>query len=477
MSHPTTFIISPSPSVSPLPRSPSLSLLPFSLGPNSTPYSTTTAPTSSYFKPRPTPDGKSTHASFRGRTVVGQYVDIPKGWRGVILSTGKRPDRGGLLDISSGSGSTSKEEGSTTKGENGDVDMEEGTSLRRTTRQLPSRRRGTGQVALSKPRTSNRSQVNQSKKRFRLDSDDEDQEGEQEEEEHLGARITRTPSKRAKTAYTTPQKRSGDIPIPDIIVQEATPLKYPLPTPKKRLNQRRSSPSPVPMPKVTESMELVEEQIKVDDEVAKSEGEDESQTSHIINQDTSTSTFADDSDSDDKIQVKEEEDLIPSPSTEDDPPAFDVNPDSEPNIKIETETNTQLHQEDEIPTDTTYGPLRILRPTSTFEGFMLYTPDDPLIGFRADELNEGEDQKQNGGGMTFKEEQNEEEQKPVDPSGDSDSTIQVRKSWWRAGGAGEGGDEFVRGLGEWLGLVEVLNEPVYLEGLEEGEDEETMSKE
>ncbi|WVQ89144.1 hypothetical protein IAS59_002891 [Cryptococcus gattii] len=55
---------------------------------------------------------------------------------------------------------------------------------------------------------------------------------------------------------------------------------------------------------------------------------------------------------------------------------------------------------------------------------------------------------------------------------DSRSNINLRPSWWRQGGAGEGGDEFVRGMGEWLGLVQVLNKPVYLEGLDGSDDDD-----
>ncbi|KLT41962.1 hypothetical protein CC85DRAFT_328529 [Cutaneotrichosporon oleaginosum] len=67
--------------------------------------------------------------------------------------------------------------------------------------------------------------------------------------------------------------------------------------------------------------------------------------------------------------------------------------------------------------------LRVLTPTATFSSFTLWTPDAPLAGFRADEVEvEGH---------------------------------------WRQGGAGEGGDAFVRALGEWLGLNEIIHAPMY----------------
>ncbi|WVQ70194.1 uncharacterized protein L199_008419 [Kwoniella botswanensis] len=528
MSSSTTFILSSS-SSTPLASSPSLALLPFSLGGNSSPHATNSAPLSNYFKPRPIPSSSrgststSTIASFRGRTVVGQYIDIPKGWKGVILGTGKRPDKGGLLDVASSSASHS-DSSNVAKAKEEDVDMvteEEGMdsdlSLRRTTRQNPQRRRGpsagTGQVALSKPKIrGNNNTARQNKKRYRLDSDDEEDDDENGQESTIKEeRLIRTPNKRSKLSYTTPQKGQprGEVVVPDIVIQEATPLKYPLPTPKKRLNGRRSSPSPDPhgkrgLPQVTESMEWVEEQIipKIeevkedeDEQDSRSQSQSQSIISNELKEDISTTTSVE-SNEDLKIDEKEqeeEENLIPSPSTEDDPPTFNTE------IKTETEKPAQKtidnsnidnsstekidhdggHQEGEYD-----GPMRILRPISTFDGFMLYTPDDPLIGFRSDELDESQNQTptQNGDEQITSTDNengtngtNNPDVKILDTGGkekDSDGTIQVRKSWWRSGGGGEGGDEFIRGLGEWLGLVEILNQPVYLDGLEEEEDED-----
>ncbi|WWD01506.1 hypothetical protein V866_008450 [Kwoniella sp. B9012] len=535
MSSSTTFILSSS-SSTPLASSPSLALLPFSLGPNSSPHASTDAPLSNYFKPRPIPSSShdststSTIASFRGRTVVGQYIDIPKGWKGVILGTGKRPDKGGLLDVASSSTSHSDSSNVVkTKVEDVDMDMDmeqEGVdsdlSLKRTTRQNPQRRRGpstgTGQVALLKPkiRGSNNT-MRQNKKRYRLDSDDDDDDDENENDNEITIkeeRLIRTPSKRSKLSHTTPQKAQprGEVVVPDIVIQEATPLKYPLPTPKKRLNGRRSSPSPDPhgkrgLPQVTESMEWVEEQIipkveevKEDEDEQKSQSQSQSQSviSNEVKEGINTTPSLESNEDlkiDEEAEEGEEENLIPSPSTEDDPPTFNTD------IKTQTETekptqkpiddsNIDNSSTEKIDHNGGYqegeydGPMRILRPISTFDGFMLYTPDDSLIGFRSEEMDQSQNQtqSQNGDEQITKSENergtngtNDPDVKISDTDGkekDSDGTIQVRKSWWRSGGGGEGGDEFIRGLGEWLGLVDILNQPVYLDGLEEDEDDE-----
>jgi hypothetical protein len=79
-----------------------------------------------------------------------------------------------------------------------------------------------------------------------------------------------------------------------------------------------------------------------------------------------------------------------------------------------------------------YTNARVLRPASTFNSFTLWTPDGPLPGFKQDET--------------------EEDSKDEDEAG-----VKLRKGWWRTGGAGEGGDEIVRALGEWIGLVEEVS--------------------
>jgi hypothetical protein len=85
--------------------------------------------------------------------------------------------------------------------------------------------------------------------------------------------------------------------------------------------------------------------------------------------------------------------------------------------------------EEEAPAE---AALRVLTPVAAFSEFTLWTPDAPLAGFRPDEL-------------TMKEEM-----------GGEGEGEQAPRVWWRRGGAGEGGDEFVRALGEWIGLNEIV---------------------
>jgi hypothetical protein len=214
----------------------------------------------------------------------------------------------------------------------------------------------------------------------------------------------------------TPRKRtrSGTTATPMIVVQEATPVKEPLPTPKKRLGtisreerlpgagRRSRSPSPAPT-EVSQSSEAV----------------------------------------------------IPSPSTEDDPPTFPV--DTKPSItedaKVEkeeeandatrvrqamtpapTETEIVKSEEDQPEISEMNTNARVLRPSSTFESFTLWTPDGPLPGFKQDET-----------------------EVEAETEGEADGGVKLRQGWWRTGGAGEGGDEIVRALGEWIGLVEEVS--------------------
>lgn len=138
------------------------------------------------------------------------------------------------------------------------------------------------------------------------------------------------------------------------------------------------------------------------------------------------------------------EPFIPSPETENDPPAFNITP--PPYTLINKEEEQEQEHEHEQQNDD--GPVRILCPTAEFQGFMLYTGDVPLMGFRADELEKERP----------REERVREEEAGRDlPESDCGSNINLRPSWWRHGGVGEGGDEFVRGMGEWLGLVEVVS--------------------
>lgn len=141
------------------------------------------------------------------------------------------------------------------------------------------------------------------------------------------------------------------------------------------------------------------------------------------------------------------EPFIPSPETENDPPAFNITPPPHPPYTLVNEEKEE-EQEHEHAQQNDDGPVRILCPTAEFQGFMLYTGDVPLMGFRAEELDK----------ERVREERVREEEAGRDlPESGCGSNINLRPSWWRHGGAGEGGDEFVRGMGEWLGLVEVVS--------------------
>ncbi|ADV20489.1 hypothetical protein I305_06261 [Cryptococcus gattii E566] len=169
-------------------------------------------------------------------------------------------------------------------------------------------------------------------------------------------------------------------------------------------------------------------------------------------------------------EVKEP--FIPLPDTENDSPVFSIP--SPPLVK---------HVKEEEEEEGGGGPVRILYPKAQFQGFMLYTPDGPLVGFRADELEKREQQVEqsesqaqshsHSQAQTETQSQSQSQaQTETSLESDSRSNINLRPSWWRQGGAGEGGDEFVRGMGEWLGLVQVLNKPVYLEGLDGSDDDD-----
>lgn len=152
---------------------------------------------------------------------------------------------------------------------------------------------------------------------------------------------------------------------------------------------------------------------------------------------------------DTRIAVEEvNEPFIPSPETGNDSSVF-----SSPLVKQDNNVKEEYD-----------GPVRILYPKAQFQGFMLYTGDGPLVGFREDELEKREQQVGAGERRQMNESQSESQsqsqsqaQTETSLESDSQSNINLRPSWWRQGGAGEGGDEFVRGMGEWLGLVQVVS--------------------
>lgn len=386
----TRFIVPPAPS--PLPPAPALSLLPFSLGPQHAPYTDKHANTAHYFQPRPlAPPAHSpgadqqqlVRAAFRGRQVVGQYLSVPPAYRGIILSTTLPPNKGGTEDHTHSIPASAPPTPASIDGVDGD-----GGGKRPQRKSVLAKIKGAGQTALAKPRTRRTAPA---KKRTRLDSDDE--QNEEGDGDGDGEETARTPSKRFKSTTTTPKRTLS---VPEIVIQEATPLKQP----------------PIATP--------------------------------------TTATTR---------QEGEEEPFIPSPETENDPPAFNISP--------PPHTLANKNQEEQTDDD---GPVRILYPTAEFQGFMLYSGDVPLTGFRSDELEEkyeqgdGEARKKNESRSESQpESQSQSQSQSQTPTPESGcATINLRPSWWRHDGAGEGGDEFVRGMGEWLGLVEVVSPMTFI---------------
>lgn len=432
-------------SSTPLPTAPALSLLPLSLGTASAPFSTDTASTAHFFRPRPCPpdvpgipEGTPV-AAFRGRQLVGHSIGVPAGYRGLVISAPlphlhqtKWP-----LTPAPSVASTSS------------ALVDDGPSTRRSPRKsalasvastIKAKVRGAGQVALAKPKTRQTKKEPAKRKRYQFDSEEEGEGGGTE------VHLEHAPAK-AEAKVETPRKGSTastsvaeEVDLPTIVVQEATPLKEPLPTPKKRLGQKGS---------VTERMPT---------RPGLSRRETESPTPSSS---ASTST---------EISTPTTEGVIPSPATENDPPAFSVdslpasasavvNTESEKigtdsvaaaaSLQSETEDSkpdvdgvgnadvkSGITLPDDIPAD-----ARALRPVSTFESFMLWTPDGPLPGFKQDE-------RQESSGAEADAQRETAEQKA------EEGGVKLRKGWWRTGGAGEGGDEVVRALGEWIGLVE-----------------------
>jgi hypothetical protein len=412
--------LAPVASSSKLPESPSLALLPFALGSSNNAYKTSTAPINQYFQPRPCPANitgipeGTPIASFRGRQLVGHTIQLPPGYRGLVI---KAPEPHTVetkwpLTPAPSVASTSTF-----------ADPSAMPTSRRSPRKstlanvantIKSKVRGAGQVALSRPKTRQAKTGTIKRKRYQIDSDEED------EERHIElfrAVEVETPRKRTRSGAT-----ALDEDVPMIVVQEATPLKEPLPTPKKRLGTAsakerlpgasRRSPSPSPSIETTEG----------------------SQTSEAV---------------------------IPSPATENDPPFFvvkDVKPptsDAPVAAKAKTcqgENNQDLpapapstefiktEVEIQETTDEEYSNARVLRPASTFDSFTLWTPDGILPGFKQDEHAE-----------------DEVKELEAETEADTEGGIKLRKGWWRTGGAGEGGDEIVRALGEWIGLVEEVS--------------------
>lgn len=345
-------------------------LLPFSLG-----YSGP-APVSAFFRPRPAPANHpypgSTIASFRGRALVAQELELPQGYRGVILQA--------EATNYSGAGASAETEGPRTRGAPL-TPAPSATSVEgegRVTRSA--RAKGVGQVALARPRTQRATRTRN--KRIAL-SDEED-----EEED-----VVKPMPKKAKAPVPTinapepevkeeaGQKEGKELrerlktpEVPAIVVLQATP--------GASQNPSQAPPSPRPTDASTPA----------------------ETTPAPENADDSTPVKTEDATME---YVKEEKTA------------------ARPSVTLE---------ENEEPSD-----VRVLYPSAAFKTITLWTPDAPMPGFVADELSKNSDE--------TKDEKTEE----------SSGLGQLRRSWWRQGGAGEGGDEFVRGLGEWIGLGEIVS--------------------
>ena len=446
----TTFILSGSSTALPT-SSGRLNLLPFALGSSSDPYATTSAPTSTYFLPRPAPPNfplvpaGTPIASFRGRTLVSQDIGVPKGYKGVILSTSKRPDRGGLEERRSGNSDNGAKwpltpaASTASAGDADDASTASGpTSL---TGRPVRATRGAGQVAYARPKTRTAKRT-ATRKRMRMDSDDEDENDVQIAEQTAGADTEDV--KMERTTRSTPKKRARTVPevLPSITVQA--------PTPKKA--------STIAVGELGTGVTLFEAIEEEQDGIeAASNSADNLSVAAKAEQDVPETP-------------KVEDNIVPSPATENDLPMFSTEPPAteatKPPQAPETQALAQTPQQEEPPVrreeanaqEEANAPdqagyfdqaVRVLRPTATFESIALWTADAPLAGFRADE---GEVPAAATAHST--EEPSVDEAKPAE----GETTAPAPgKGWWRVGGAGEGGDEFVRGLGEWLGLVEMVS--------------------
>ncbi|RXK38343.1 hypothetical protein M231_04385 [Tremella mesenterica] len=526
-SSPLVLLPAPTQSLTPTPTS--LHLLPFSLNIPSVPY--THPSLSQYFIPRPAPPNSQIPtgtpiASFRGRQLVGQIISLPSAYRGLIVSV---PPTQSLISFSS----TSNEPSDPDDNEKSD-DISSQTNVRRS-----GRVKGVGQVALSRPK---RGIVTRTK-RYKLDSDTEEEtdfspnlipgtgssssttlkasgenHNDNDDEEGEGGIILRADMINVQT----PNKRRKTI-IPEIKVQEATPLKNPLPTPKKRLGVI----SPLKNMDPNQDAQLPN---KSDDEVSgKVENKQISDViMHIDIEDIGQTPIKDHQSDGTEMKLDEEikEELIPSPGTEDQLPTFSLSPQpsttrpsplkapitsESDGIPIELKVDEVIGKKEKKRDSSGRPGIRELVPIHTFTSFILWTPDASLAGFRPDELIPSSDssnsasEKQKSADpdtskvlglreegrlgqskeSTVREEvdhkiegrvgegEEEKEENRSDPARDHISMkgeiASQDKGWWRTGGAGEGGDEVVRSLGEFIGLLEALHRPVYLHRKRDGE--------
>ncbi|WVO12773.1 hypothetical protein L204_100381 [Cryptococcus depauperatus] len=461
----------------PLPTAPTLSLLPFSLGSQQSPFSSKNAPISAYFCPHSICQNGRTNlvASFRGRQMVGQSVAVPPDYRGLLLSATLQPG----MDAIEMRGAIVEPSDSTCENVKGESAAE---SIPK--RGVLAKIKGAGQVALAKPRTRRAAAV---KKRVRLDSDDEEDGGENQEEQPA----IETPVKKSKINIHTPASGSSlQLGMPEIRVQEATPLKQPVCesfTHEQHLHvqdsrDRHDSP---PCGQIMETEGAV-----VDLDSLEEQQDAKNQLGQVVEH------KCDDAQQIDQktlVKVGGKADQ-PCPILKIEPPQFNIppapfhSPAEEDHLTQDVKLDPQtFHIETEQANRKRYDdPIRLLTPIATFEAITLWTGDVPLVG------KDSEEEKNDIPDIVMEEKtamtkvQNDKHQnKLVDkstglptpmltPTSCTKETrdIQVRPSWWPLGGSGEGGDEFVRGMGEFLGLIDVLNKPVYLDGLEDWEDDD-----
>ncbi|RSH86611.1 uncharacterized protein EHS24_004882 [Apiotrichum porosum] len=373
----SAFILAAAPAQ--LASSADLHLLPFALSPTPPAASASTA---AFFP-------------FRGRAVAGQRIELPRGYRGVVLRADGLPGAGAAADSNDDAAALTA---TTSSHAPAPGPGEASTSASGRTTRSAGRAKGSGQVALSRPRRAGRQAV----KRIKVDEEDE--------EDDVVAPLRREADARAKPAEED---------VPRIEVVRATP----------------------------------EPEVEAE---AKEEAEAETETS--VAEVNGNGAAGDD--------------------------AGEANA-TEMQVDTTTTPTTTAAAAAEIKPPTHYpAGARVLVPSAAFSAFMLWTPDAPLAGFDADELNkdttaEADPKPQtetNGTNGTTTD--TDSDTKPdadadVDAGAPAPAPVsRLEPSWWRKGGAGEGGDEFVRALGEFIGLGEIIHKRVYEDDDDDDDDDE-----
>lgn len=353
-----------------------LHLLPFALSPTPPAASASTA---AFFRPRdpPTELGYAPGtkvAAFRGRAVAGQRIELPRGYRGVVLRADGLPGAGAAADSNDDAAALTA---STSSHAPAPGPGEASTSASGRTTRSAGRAKGSGQVALSRPRRAGRQAV----KRIKVDEEDE--------EDDVVVPLRREADARAKPA-------EEDVPRIEVV---------------------RATPEP------------------------EAEAEAEASVAEVNGNGAG---------GDDAVEANA----------------------TEMQVDTTTTPTTTAAAAAEIKPQTHYpAGARVLVPSAAFSAFMLWTPDAPLAGFDADELNkdttaEADPKPQTATNGTNGTTTDTESDTKPDTDADAPAPAPVpvpapvsrlEPSWWRKGGAGEGGDEFVRALGEFIGLGEIVS--------------------